>query len=81
MANAWGELSWNAGPWGEQGNATVALTGIGLTTDLGQNESWGQLEWNASTTEWGGPYIPQVAIGQQINVTGQQLNIASLNSM
>jgi hypothetical protein len=29
-------LSWNAGPWGEQGNATVALTGIGLTTDLGQ---------------------------------------------
>jgi hypothetical protein len=79
MANAWGELSWNTGPWGEQGNATVALTGIGLTTDLGQNESWGQLEWNASTTEWGGPYIPQVAIGQQINVTGQQQNL-SLNS-
>jgi hypothetical protein len=78
MANAWGELSWNTGPWGEQGNATVALTGIGLTTDLGQNESWGQLEWNASTTEWGGPYIPQVAIGQQINVTGQQQNL-SLN--
>jgi hypothetical protein len=79
MANAWGELSWNTGPWGEQGNATVALTGIGLTTDLGQNEFWGQLEWNASTTEWGGPYIPQVAIGQQINVTGQQQNL-SLNS-
>jgi hypothetical protein len=78
MANAWGELSWNAGPWGEQGNATVALTGIGLTTDLGQRESWGQLEWNASTTEWGGPYIPQVAIGQQINVLGQQQNL-SLN--
>jgi hypothetical protein len=80
MANAWGELSWNTGPWGEQGNATVALTGIGLTTDLGQNESWGQLEWNASTTEWGGPYIPQVAIGQQINVTGQQLNIQNLGT-
>jgi hypothetical protein len=79
MANAWGELSWNTGPWGEQGNATVALTGIGLTTDLGQNESWGQLGWNASTTEWGGPYVPQVAIGQQINVTGQQQNL-SLNS-
>jgi hypothetical protein len=80
MANAWGELSWNTGPWGEQGNATVALTGIGLTTDLGQNESWGQLEWNASTTEWGGPYVPQVAIGQQINVTGQQLNIQNLGT-
>jgi hypothetical protein len=80
MANAWGELSWNTGPWGEQGNATVALTGIGLTIDLGQKESWGQLEWNASTTEWGGPYIPQVAIGQQINVTGQQQILQSLNS-
>jgi hypothetical protein len=79
MANAWGELSWNTGPWGEQGNATVALTGIGLTTDLGQRESWGQLEWNSSTTEWGGPYVPQVAIGQQINVTGQRQNL-SLNS-
>jgi hypothetical protein len=79
MANAWGELSWNTGPWGEQGNATVALTGIGLTTDLGQRESWGQLEWNASTTEWGGSYIPQVAIGQQINASGQQQNL-SLNS-
>ena len=79
MANAWGELSWNTGPWGEQGNATVALTGIGLTIDLGQKESWGQLEWNASATEWGGPYIPEVAIGQQINVTGQQQNL-SLNS-
>jgi hypothetical protein len=79
MSNAWGELSWNAGPWGEQGNATVALTGIGLTTDLGQNESWGQLGWNASTTEWGGPYIPQVSIGQQINASSQQLNIALNN--
>jgi hypothetical protein len=80
MANAWGELSWNTGPWGEQGNATVALTGIGLTTDLGQRESWGQLGWNATNTEWGGPYIPSVAIGQQINVTGQQLNIQNLGT-
>jgi hypothetical protein len=38
MANAWGELSWNTGPWGEQGNATVALnTGIGLTIDWGES--------------------------------------------
>jgi hypothetical protein len=79
MANAWGELSWNTGPWGEQGNATVALTGIGLTTDLGQRESWGQLGWNATNTEWGGSYVPEIAIGQQINVTGQQQNL-SLNS-
>jgi hypothetical protein len=67
MANAWGELSWNTGPWGEQGNATVALTGIGLTTDLGQRESWGQLEWNVFNNRMGLVHIvPQVAIGQQI---------------
>jgi hypothetical protein len=119
MANAWGELSWNAGNWGDQNNVTISvtgldnsialnsvdsypnqgwgsdfwgienwgesgnvvtLTGLGLTIDSGENESWGQLGWNASTTEWGGSYVPQVAIGQQINVTGQQLNIQNLGT-
>jgi hypothetical protein len=47
---------------------------LGKINHWGEN-AWGQLAWNALTTEWGGPYIPQVAIGQQINVTGQQLNI------
>jgi hypothetical protein len=28
MANAWGELSWNAGNWGDQNNATVSVTGL-----------------------------------------------------
>jgi hypothetical protein len=118
MANAWGELSWNAGNWGDQNNVTISvtgfgnsialnsvdaypnqgwgsdfwgienwgesgnvvtLTGLGLTIDSGEKESWGQLGWNASTTEWGGPYITQVAIGQQINALGQQLNIALNN--
>jgi hypothetical protein len=52
---------------------------FGLTIDSGEKESWGQLGWNASTTEWGGSYITQVAIGQQINALGQQLNIALNN--
>jgi hypothetical protein len=30
MANAWGELSWNAGQWGEQNN-DVTLSGQGLS--------------------------------------------------
>ena len=119
MANAWGELSWNAGNWGDQNNATVSvtglsnsialnsvdsypnqgwgsdfwgsenwgesalnvqLTGLGLTVDSGQNESWGQLGWNATTTEWGGPSLTEVAIGQDIDVSGQQLNIQNLGS-
>jgi hypothetical protein len=118
MANAWGELSWNAGNWGDQNNVTISvtgfdnsialnsvdsypnqgwgsdfwgienwglsgnvatLTGLNLTIDSGERESWGELGWNASTTEWGGPYLTPVAIGQQINVSGQQQNL-SLNS-
>jgi hypothetical protein len=65
--------------WGESGNV-VTLTGIGLTIDSGQKEAWGQLGWNATTTEWGGSYVPEIAIGQQINASGQQLNI-SLNNV
>jgi hypothetical protein len=30
MANAWGELSWNAGNWGDQNNATVSVTGLSI---------------------------------------------------
>jgi hypothetical protein len=26
MANAWGELSWNTGTWGDQNNVSVTLT-------------------------------------------------------
>jgi hypothetical protein len=117
MANAWGELSWNAGNWGDQNNVTeqvtglgssialnsvdsypnqgwgsdfwgsenwgestldVQLTGLGLTVDSGANESWGQAGWNATTTEWGGPSLTDVAIGQQVDVSGRQLNIQNL---
>jgi hypothetical protein len=28
MANAWGELSWNAGNWGNQNDVTISVTGI-----------------------------------------------------
>ena len=58
MANAWGELSWSQGSWGEQNDISVSLTG--LQVNCAQN--------NVS-----------VAIGQQINVTGQQQNL-SLNN-
>lgn len=119
MANAWGELSWNAGNWGDQSNVTISvtgfgnsialnsvdsypnqgwgsdfwgsenwgestldvqLTGLGLTVDSGANESWGQLGWNATTTEWGGPSLTDVAIGQQVDVSGEQLNIQNLGN-
>jgi hypothetical protein len=70
----WGSDSWGVENWGESGNA-VTLTGFELTIDSGQKEAWGQLGWNATNTEWGGSYVPEIAIGQQINASGQQLNI------
>ena len=75
----WGSDSWGVENWGESGNV-VSLTGLGLTVDSGEKESWGQAGWNASTTEWGGPYISEVAIGQQVDVSGRQLNIQNLGT-
>jgi len=59
MANAWGELSWNSGLWGEQSNAIGAPTGFGLSmpapgdaqfvpVDGWGRSSWGNLSWNAN---------------------------------
>jgi len=78
MANAWGELSWNQGLWGAQGDISVSLSGNSLTINV--NQGWGLLDWNSSDINWGGNTFINVAIGQQINVTGLQLN-TSLNSV
>jgi hypothetical protein len=56
MANAWGELSWNSGLWGEQSNAIAAPTGLGLNTAQGTTAGypfpgWGSLSW--SSGQWG----------------------------
>jgi hypothetical protein len=56
MANAWGELSWNSGLWGEQSNAIAAPTGIDLTVSQGEAAGypfpgWGSLSW--SSGQWG----------------------------
>jgi len=76
--NTWGALSWNVGEWNAQGNETVLLTGNALNINI--NQGWGQLDWNSSNITWGGTSKINVAIGQQINVTGQQLNL-TLNSV
>ena len=56
MANAWGELSWNSGLWGEQSNAIAAPTGLGLNTAQGTTAGypfpgWGSLSWSSGV--WG----------------------------
>jgi len=44
MANAWGELSWNAGNWGEQNDITVSVTGVG-----GNPIAYGQRTFGSSS--------------------------------
>jgi hypothetical protein len=56
MANAWGELSWNSGLWGEQSNAIAAPTGLGLNSAQGTTAGypfpgWGSLSWSSGV--WG----------------------------
>jgi hypothetical protein len=73
----WGSDFWGSENWGES-TIDVQLTGLGLTVDSGAKENWGELGWNSANTEWGGPYIPTVAIGQQVDILGEQLNIQDL---
>ena len=35
MSNAWGQLTWGEGLWGQQGNQIVSLSGFSLTLSLG----------------------------------------------
>lgn len=67
MANAWGELSWSIGSFGEQNDTSVTLTGqqvnsaqgnIGTSTEI--NSGWGRLTWGENA--WG--------IGGDVLVTG-----------
>ena len=60
MANAWGELSWNAGQWGDQNNVNVTVSGQGLSmpapgeANYTPGEGWGRFEWNSRS--WGVNY-------------------------
>ena len=78
MANAWGELSWNSGLWGQQNDAIAAPTGIGLTSSVGDesafnNSGWGRQGWNELA--WGVDFQ-----NASVDITGLQLN-TSLNNV
>jgi hypothetical protein len=73
MANTWGELTWNAGLWGEQSNAIVTLTGSQLNFSLAPVDSY-------TTTGWGSDYWGIENWGESgltANVIGQQINLSS----
>ena len=57
MANAWGELSWNAGQWGDQSNVDITVSGQGLSmpapgeANFTPGEGWGRFAWGSRS--WG----------------------------
>jgi hypothetical protein len=77
MANAWGELSWNSGLWGEQSNAIAAPTGIALTVIEGEEDSFNTTGWGR--TQWGNLAWGAAFENQTVSVTGQQLNLNTGN--
>jgi len=76
--NGWSRSAWGFESWGvEYQNATVDVTGFGLSTNQGEetinaevNEGWGRLTWNEEA--WG--------IGGDVIATGQELS-TNLNSV
>jgi hypothetical protein len=76
----WGSDGWGIENWGESGSSVV-LSGNLIEIGIGgPGNNWGELNWNSSATQWGGITTTSIAIGQQINLTGLQLD-TSLNSV
>ena len=73
----WGSDGWGIENWGESGSSVV-LSGNFLNLNI--NHGWGNLTWNSSDTQFGGLATINVAIGQQIDVNGLQIN-TTLNSI
>jgi len=75
--DTWGALGWNIGEWGDQNDVDVAVTGSSLNVNI--DHGWGQLGWNSSDIKWGGVINLNVAIGVQVDVTTQLLNLTLAN--
>jgi hypothetical protein len=79
MANAWGELSWNAGLWGEQSNAIATPTGFELNTSQGQAnytpvDGWGRFDWGSRS--WGVNFANQQIESGSFPLTLSQGNVS-----
>jgi len=57
MANTWGALTWGQGNWGDASSTTVQLTGLSVTSSVGEEafagagEGWGRPAWGSGS--WG----------------------------
>ena len=72
----WGSDFWGSENWGESA-LDVTLTGQQQNITVAHGDvGFGQLAWSAYNTRWGGESSVNIAINQEINVSGQQLNIS-----
>jgi len=82
MANdAWGQLTWNAGLWGQQNDAIFSVTGFGLNTSQGQAnytpvDGWGRNNWGA--LGWGVNFANITALpsGSQLNLSEGEVAVS-----
>ena len=87
MASTWGNNTWGANSW-QSDTITVSLTGLSITSDLGDEsafnvEGWGRQTWGNSG--WGVEYSVEPS-GQSITseigtATGDPVTIASLEGI
>jgi hypothetical protein len=86
MANAWGELDWSAGNWGEQSNVTEQVTGLSTSIALNSvdsypNEGWGSDFWGSENWGESAYTVPVTGLQQNIDITnpdiaiGQQVDV------
>ena len=75
----WGSDRWGIENWGQSG-LNVTVTGNDLTVAVGSEFGWGQSTWNSSEFQWGGFSPINVALGQQVDITGLEL-ITTLDSV
>lgn len=71
----WGRLTWGENAWGAAGDVVLSGNSLSVTSE-GNQIGFGELAWSAYNTKWGGLGSVSIAIGQQVNVSGQQLNIS-----
>ena len=68
----WGRLTWGENAWGAAGD--VVAQGNELTISSQHNkDAWGAEAWNGYNTSWGGVGSVNIAINQEINITGLNL--------
>jgi hypothetical protein len=66
--NTFGALGWSSGAWNQQNDSDISLTGLGLTSSIGEvtayhNSGWGRLTWGEYV--WGADYL-----NAEVDVTG-----------